>query len=132
MNLEIVTPDRRVVVLDTDDVIVPGIEGEMEVLPGHSALLSGVGTGILSFKKNGALVRLMVSGGFVEVDHDRVTLMVESAALADEVVREVANKSMYDAEAKLKQLGAVATDDENFLVLRAEVDRAAAALTLLK
>ena len=132
MQLDIVTPDRRVHLGETSDVVVPGVEGEFEVLPGHAAFLSAIGTGILSFKKDHKDVRLMVSGGFVEVDRDRVTLMCESAALAEEVVREEANKALYDAEQKLKQLGAVSTEDETFQVLRAEVDRAAAKLTLIK
>lgn len=132
--LSIVTPDRRVVVGETSDVIVPGAEGEFEVLPGHAPLLAALGTGILSFVQggHGKPTRLMVSGGFVEVDRDNVTLLCESAALAEEVVREDANKALYDAEQKLKLLGPVATEDENFSALRAEVDRAAAKLTLIK
>jgi F-type H+-transporting ATPase subunit epsilon len=132
MQLTIVTPDRRVAVGDTTDVVIPGLEGDFEVLPGHEALLAALGTGILSFIREHKQVRLMVSGGFVEVDNDRVTVMCESAALAEEVVRESANKQLYDAEQKLKQLGAVSTEDENFQMLRAEVDRAAAQLTLIK
>jgi F-type H+-transporting ATPase subunit epsilon len=132
MQLEIVTPDRRVHMGETSDVIIPGAEGEFEVLPGHSPFLSALGTGILTFVKDHKPVRLMVSGGFVEVDRDRVTLMCESAALAEEVVREEANKALYDAEQKLKQLPATSTEDETFQMLRAEVDRAAAKLTLIK
>ena len=132
MQLDIVTPDRRVHLGEASDIIVPGAEGLFEVLPGHSPLLSALGTGILEFVKDHKPVRLMVSGGFVEVDRDRVTLMCESAALAEEVVREDANKALYDAEQKLKQIGAVSTEDEGFQILRAEVDRAAAKLTLIK
>jgi F-type H+-transporting ATPase subunit epsilon len=132
MQLEIVTPDRRVVVGETTDVVVPGIEGEFEVLPGHAPFLTVLGTGVLSFTYKGKETRLMVSGGYVEVDGDVVTLMAESAALAEEVVREDANKALYDAEQKLKQLGPVSMEDEGFQQLRAEVDRAAAKLTLIK
>ncbi len=132
MNLDIVTPDRRVIVGETTDVVIPGVEGEFEVLPDHEAFLSALGTGILSFRRNNELVKLMVSGGFVEVDANNITVMCESASLAGEVVREHANKALYDAEQKLKQLGAVSTEDETFQLLRAEVDRAAAELTLIK
>ena len=132
MQLDIVTPDRRVVVGETSDVIIPGIEGEFEVLPGHAALLTVLGTGILSFKQGGKETRLVVSGGFVEIDGDRIVLMAESASLATEVVREDANKQLYDAEQKLKELGAVSVENEDFQVLRAEVDRAAAKLTLIR
>ena len=132
MQLDIVTPDRRVVIGETTDVIIPGIEGEFEVLPGHAPLLTILGTGILSFKHQGKETRLVVSGGFVEVDGERIVLMAESASLATEVVREDANKQLYDAEQKLKELGAVSVENEDFQVLRAEVDRAAAKLTLIR
>ena len=132
MSLDIVTPDRRVHVGQTTDVIIPGLEGEFEVLPGHEAFLSALGTGIMSYKQDHTQVKLMVSGGFVEVDNDRITMMCESAALKEEVVREDVNKALYVAEQKLKELGATSTEDENFQVLRAEVDRAAAQLTLIK
>ena len=132
MQLDIVTPDRRVVVGETTDVIIPGLEGEFEVLPGHAPLLTILGTGILSFKHQGKETRLVVSGGFVEIDGDRIVLMAESASLVAEVVREEANKQLYDAEQKHKTLGAVSVEDENFQVLRAEVDRAAAKLTLIR
>lgn len=132
MHMDIVTPDRRVVVGETEDVIIPGAEGEFEVLKGHAPLLTILGTGILSFKAGGKETRLMVSGGFVEIDGDRITLLCESASLAGEVVREEANKQLYDAEQKLKQLGAVSVENEDFQVLRAEVDRAAAKLTLIR
>jgi F0F1-type ATP synthase epsilon subunit len=94
--------------------------------------LALLGTGILSFKAHNKEVRLMVSGGFVEVDRDGVTLMCEAAALADEVVKEAENKALYDAEQALKALGAVGSDDASFLVRKAEVERAAAKLTLIR
>jgi F-type H+-transporting ATPase subunit epsilon len=132
MQLEIVTPDRKVVVDETADVVVPAREGEMEVLPGHAPVLALLGTGILSFAHKGKTTRLMVSGGFVDVDGDRVTLMCEAAALADEVSRETESKVLYEAEQKLKALGAVGSEDETFLVHKAEVERSAAKLTLLR
>ena len=132
MQLDIVTPDRRVVIGETSDIIIPGAEGEFQVLPGHAPLLTILGTGILSFKQQGKETRLVVSGGFVEVDGDRVVLMAESASLTTEVVREDANKHLHEAEQKLKLLGAVSVEDEGFQTLRAEVDRAAAKLTLIR
>lgn len=132
MQLEIVTPDRKVVVEESSDVVVPAREGELEVLPGHAPVLALLGTGILSFVVKGKATRLMVSGGFVEVDGDRVTLMCEAAALEGEVSRESENKALYEAEQKLKALGAVASEDESFLRHKAEVERSAAKLTLVR
>jgi F-type H+-transporting ATPase subunit epsilon len=132
MLLDIVTPDRRVFTGETDDVVVPGINGELEALPGHAPFVSIVGTGILRYRHGNKDVRLMVSGGFVEIADDRVTLMVESAALVDEVSAEVERKQLHELEQKMKALGPVAAEDEGFLALKAEVDRAATKLTLIK
>ena len=132
MQLDIVTPDRRVVVGKADDVVVPAKEGEIDVLPGHAPFLGMLGTGVLRFIAEGKTHRLMVSGGFVEVDGDRVVLMCESASLADEVKLDTEKKSLADLEKQLASLGAAASDDESYLKLKAEVDRSAARLTLIK
>lgn len=132
MQLDIVTPDRRVVVGKADDVVVPAKEGEIDVLPGHAPFLGMLGTGVLRFIAEGKTHRLMVSGGFVEVDGDRVVLMCESASLADEVKLDTEKKSLADLEKQLASLGAAASDDESYLTLKAEVDRSAARLTLIK
>ena len=132
MQLDIVTPDRRVVVGNADDVVIPAKEGEIDVLPGHAPFLGMLGTGVLRFVAEGKTHRLMVSGGFVEVDNNHVVLMCESASLAAEVSVESEKKSLLDLEKQLASLGAAASDDESYLKLKAEVDRSAARLTLIK
>ncbi len=132
MQLDIVTPDRKVVVGETSDVIVPAKEGEMEVLPGHAPVLALLGTGVLSFVHQGKTTRLMVSGGFFEVDNDRVTLMCEAAALVEDITRDTESATLKAAEQKLLALGAVASDDDAFLRHQAEVERATAKLTLVR
>ncbi len=132
MQLDIVTPDRRVVVSKADDVVIPAKEGEIDVLPGHAPFLGMLGTGVLRFVAEGKTHHLMVSGGFIEVASDKVVLMCESASLKDEVSAETERKSLHELEKKLASLGATASDDENYLMLKAEVDRSASRLTLLK
>ncbi len=132
MQLDIVTPDRRVVVSKADDVVIPAKEGEIDVLPGHAPFLGMLGTGVLRFVAEGKTHHLMVSGGFIEVASDKVVLMCESASLKDEVSAETERKSLHELEKTLASLGATASDDENYLMLKAEVDRSASRLTLLK
>ncbi len=132
MQLDIVTPDRRVVVGKADDVVIPAREGEIDILPGHAPYLGMLGTGVLRFIAEGKEMRLMVSGGFVEVDNDRIVLMCESAALQGEIVADEERKSLHELEKQLAGLGATADDDESYKALKAEVDRSAAKLTLLK
>ena len=132
MQLDIVTPDRRVVVSKADDVVIPAKEGEIDVLPGHAPFLGMLGTGVLRFVAEGKTHHLMVSGGFIEVAGDKVVLMCESASLKDEVSAETERKSLHELEKKLASLGATASDDETYLMLKAEVDRSASRLTLIK
>jgi F-type H+-transporting ATPase subunit epsilon len=132
MQLDIVTPDRRVVVGKADDVVIPAKQGEIDILRGHAPYLGQLGTGVLRFTTEGKEVQLMVSGGFVEVDHERVVLMCESAALQGEIVAEDERKSLHDLEKKLAALGAAGEEDADYQALRVEVDRSAARLTLLR
>lgn len=141
MILDIVTPNRRLHSLANDEVrlpsetsrvILPGVEGEFEVLPGHAPFLTMLGTGLLTFEHKGKDVQLMVSGGFCDVDRERVTVMCESAALAEEVELADAQKSLDEAERKLFEIGAVSTEAEDFQKIRTEAERAAAKLRLLR
>lgn len=132
MQLDIVTPDRKVIVGKAEDVVIPAAKGEIDILPGHAPWLGMLGTGVLRFIAEGKEMRLMISGGFAEVDGDRVVLMCESASLQNEVVAEDERKSLQSLEAQLAALGATGEDDESYRKLKGEVDRSAARLTLLK
>jgi F-type H+-transporting ATPase subunit epsilon len=141
MQLDIVTPDRRMHSLETEEVRlpadvtrvqIPGKEGQFEVLPGHAPFLALLGTGVLTFETAGKEIHLMVSGGFADVDRDRVTVMCEHAALTEEIEAGDEEKSLADAERRLAEMGAVAAEDEEFTRLRGEAERAAAKLHIAR
>ncbi len=141
MIFDVVTPDRRLRSLATDEirlpaetarVVLPGKEGEFEVLPGHAPFLTILGTGLVTFEQHGKDVQLMVSGGFCDVDRDRITVMCESAALPEEIEAEREQRSLQETEKKLSELGAVSSEDEDFQRLRTEAERAASNLRLLR
>jgi F-type H+-transporting ATPase subunit epsilon len=141
MQLDIVTPTRRLrsiesehvrLPCETTSVRVPGADGEFEVLPGHAPFLAVLGTGILTFEVDGKEVHLMVSGGFCDVDRDRVSVMCEEASLLEEVDVSHAEKTLKDAEKQLQELGAVAFDDSGYRTLRTEAERATSKLRLVK
>jgi F-type H+-transporting ATPase subunit epsilon len=75
VNLEVMTRDRVVFSGEVDAVILPALEGEMGVLPGHADFIVMLGKG--SVKATGpSLARsIPVSGGFAEVSHDRVVIL---------------------------------------------------------
>src|SRR3954470_21714000 len=77
LTLEIVTPDARVYSDTIDTVVIPTVEGEVGILPGHIPLLAQVEHGELRVTKGAATTLLAVGGGFVEVEGDRVHVLAE-------------------------------------------------------
>ena len=78
INLEIVTPERPVLKEDVDEVVAPGLLGEFGILPGHTTLLSALGSGRLTFVRGGQSESIELSGGFAEVRLDSVTILADS------------------------------------------------------
>jgi F-type H+-transporting ATPase subunit epsilon len=79
LTLEIVTPDRSLVREDADEVQVPGAEGYLGILPGHTPLLAALGVGELWYRNGQEKHYFAISGGFVEVLPDRVTILADAA-----------------------------------------------------
>lgn len=104
MKLSIVTPDRRVVgPVSVVSVTVPGAKGEMTILPGHARLLSTMETGILAFEtEDGKKDVAAVSAGFIEVSHDKVTVLAETLELAREIDVDRARRAQEKAEEKMR------------------------------
>ena len=82
LSLEIVTPDRSLVRDEIDEIVVPGSEGYLGILPGHAALLATLGEGEAWYRKGQEKHYLQISRGFVEVLPDRVTILADAAELA--------------------------------------------------
>jgi hypothetical protein len=75
LQLDVVTPERRVLSEAVDTTTIPGLNGELGILPGHTPLISQLKTGILTYTHDGRTSQLHVSGGFVEVRDDRVSVL---------------------------------------------------------
>ena len=100
--LEIVTPERLAFSEDVDSVQVPGIDGELGVLPHHAPLLSTLGVGELRIRKGGEEEAFAVVGGFVQVRPDKVVVMAETADMASEIDLEKAEEARREAERALE------------------------------
>lgn len=98
LHLEIVTPERRVFEGDVDEVIVPGSEGEMGILPHHAPLISLLGQGVLRLKTSGREEAFAIFGGFLQVRPDRVVVLAETADMASEIDLERAERARREAE----------------------------------
>jgi F-type H+-transporting ATPase subunit epsilon len=83
--LEIVTPDRSLIREDVDEIQVPGSEGYLGILPGHTPLLSTLTVGELWYRIGAEKHYVAIAGGFVEVLPDRVTILANIAERAQEI-----------------------------------------------
>lgn len=103
VRLEVVTPDREVATVTTDEVVqLPGGDGLFGVLPGHSSLMTTLTPGVVSWMvdpDNDAGV--VVGGGFAVVQDNVVTVLAESAQLPSEIDLDAARKALAEAEAEL-------------------------------
>jgi F-type H+-transporting ATPase subunit epsilon len=96
--LEIVTPERIVVSEEVDEVVLPGIEGEFGVLPGHIPFLTALKVGELLYKKADVVEHLAVSWGYVEVTAKSVKVLAETAEKALEIDLSRAETARLEAE----------------------------------
>ena len=103
LQLEIVSPERRAFTDEVDEVIVPGIDGQLGILPHHTRLITALGTGELRIKKGGTEQSLLISGGFVEVRPDKVVVMADLAEHSDEIDESRAAEARKRAEAELEE-----------------------------
>jgi F-type H+-transporting ATPase subunit epsilon len=106
LHLEIVTPSRRVVEVEVDEVRLPGALGEMGVLPGHIPLLTSLAAGPLTYFDGSTVTKYAVQGGFAEVLPDRVTILATVAKAPGDIDVAEAKKSLAEANAKLKDASA--------------------------
>lgn len=100
--LEIVTPDRRVLSLDVDEVVLPSANGSMGVLPNHAPLLAEIGIGEVSYRIGEERRFLAVSGGFAEVLRANVRILARTTESAEEIDLERAEKARITAETRMK------------------------------
>jgi F-type H+-transporting ATPase subunit epsilon len=101
LTLEIVTPERSLVREEVDEVVVPGSEGYLGVLPGHTPLLAMLKVGELWFRIGQQKQFLAIAGGFVEVLPDRVTVLADIAERAHDIDVARAEAARKRAEERL-------------------------------
>jgi F-type H+-transporting ATPase subunit epsilon len=127
LNLEVVTPERRVLAESVNSVTVPGRNGEMQILPGHAALISELQTGVLTYNVDGTNFQLHVSGGFIEVNNDKVSVLAEIAERPDEIDAARARLAREHTE---KQLSSWSGTEEEFEKARVRLEKSMVRLQL--
>lgn len=127
LNLGIVTPEKKVLGETVDAVTIPTLSGEVGILTNHAPLISALKSGVLSYTRGGATERMVISGGFVEVSENKVSVLADTAERADEIDVEAAR---VEREAAEKSLGAWKGSEEEFEIEKERLERAQARLQL--
>jgi F-type H+-transporting ATPase subunit epsilon len=100
-QLEIVTPEKKVVDTAAEEVQIPGKNGYLGVLPGHAPLITELAVGEIKYRTEGKEQLLAVAWGFAEVLPDKVTILAETVEKPEEIDVERARKSKERAEQRL-------------------------------
>ncbi len=100
--LEIVTPAARVYSDTIDSVVIPTLEGEIGILPGHIPLLTQVDAGELRVMKGGKVEGLVVGAGFAQIAKDKVSVLTESAIEEEKIDENIVEEAMRRAEDALR------------------------------
>ena len=133
LNVDIVTPERRLVSTPADEVVAPAAEGLYGVRPGHSPFLSLLAPGPLTLREGTTTRAWFVAGGFFEVQNDTVLVLADQAEPAASIDLEAATQALREAEQKLAALSpadpALAAETERVRRARARLAAAQAART---
>ena len=101
LTLEVVTPDRALMREEVDEVVVPGSEGELGILPGHTTLLATLKVGELWYRQGQEKHYLAIAFGFVEVLPDHVTVLAQVGERAVDIDVQRAERAKQRAEQRL-------------------------------
>jgi F-type H+-transporting ATPase subunit epsilon len=101
-QFELVTPEKLLFSGPVDSVVVPGSEGDFEVLPLHAPLMSTIRPGVIVVKESGAAAprRLFVRGGFADVNPAGLTILAEQAVAVEDLTAEKLQSEVAAAEAE--------------------------------
>lgn len=130
IRCEIVSQDRSVFSGDADVVIIPGISGEMGILPNHAPLLSTLKYGVLKVRYQGQEEIFTIAGGVVEVQPDVVTVLADTAENIEEINVARAEEAKQRAEQLLKEIPPA--DEDNYLKIEAALKRSSLRLEAVK
>ena len=103
LHVEVVTAERELYNGEANLVSAPGSEGRLGILPRHAALLTTLAPGDLRIELNGAEEPLFVSGGFLEVSDNNVTVLADTAEHAEEIDQARAEEARRRAQERLAQ-----------------------------
>ena len=106
IEFELVSPEKILKSEPVEMVVVPGTEGDVGVLPGHSLLIAAIRPGVIDIHEGGQVREsIFVAGGFAEVSPERCTVLAEEAVPVADIDRAQAEKRLEDAKQALTKAG---------------------------
>ena len=126
-RLTIVTRERKIVETDAVEAVLPAADGEIGILPGHAPLLATLRVGVMRYRDNGHVERLVLSWGFAEVLPDRVIVMAETARLESEIDINSAQANRAELE---KELADLSSHDPEFARVEARLEESVAMINI--
>jgi F-type H+-transporting ATPase subunit epsilon len=123
LNLEIVTPEKKILDETVESVSIPSLSGEVGIMTNHAPMISALRSGILSYVKGGRSERMVISGGFVEISNNKVSILANFAETADDID---ANSAKEALEAAGKALSGLQGTVEDYEAVKDNLDKAQA------
>ena len=113
LHLKIITPLRTVAEAEALSILLPATEGQMEILPGHTDIITSVANGELVYRDaSGESVSLFVGGGFLQVESDHALLVTDTAMAADEMDPDSITAAIEKAQKDLRNSDSVLSREE--------------------
>lgn len=104
LQVAVVTPDQQVATAAVDMLLAPSVLGQVGILPGHAPYLTDLAPGVVELRAGTRADQYFVTGGFVEVERDRVVVLADTAEEVGAIDTARAQQDLQAAEAKLKRL----------------------------
>ena len=103
LNFELVSPERRLASSEADAVTIPGMGGDLTAMVGHAPFVTTLRPGFVTVRDGGSEESYFVSGGFVEIARDTVSVLADEAVEKDEASREMMQEKLKAAEEALEE-----------------------------
>ncbi len=131
IKLKIATTERVVLEGEIDQITLPTQSGEITILPNHVPLISPIRPGVIEAKQNGEIIPMAISGGFLELHDNELTILADTAERAEEIDLERAEKSRAEAERRKKEKRKV-LDEEQYASVISQIEKHLARIKVAK
>ena len=119
LDIEIVTAEKTIFSGQASLIQIPGIEGELGILPSHAPIITELDPGEVLIKNEKEGLSLVLSGGFVEVFNDKVTILADAAERTNEIDIEKTKEAIEKAEKIVESKGSDIDIQKALFVIRA-------------